>query len=140
MNPHKEFNLMEWMYNGTPGIIIAWDTIEKNYRNYDPHGSRELYARILHENNIDADGFCILWVDELKWNVKKFIFLVRAVQFGHFSASRLRELCEDEPSRKKMSEEEWKSIYSMGAKAIELGGGIEVEGGFRMHPRGNGSR
>jgi len=100
------------MSDGNPGAITAMMEIIAKHDSIDPQAAMGGIGAILILDTwkIYGSDIYILFNDKCNRDVRKMLVLLRAVQLGHLSETKLRQMASDQMREVDLTEQEWLDI------------------------------
>lgn len=117
MNPRIDFNdttvsALIKMADGNPGAISAMMAILEKHQSIHPQAALGGIGTImmLDEYGIYGSSIYVLYSDKCDRDVRKMVMLIRSVQLGIFSKTKLQEMAADQRRQVNLTDTEWHDL------------------------------
>lgn len=100
------------MADGNPSAISAMMAILEKHQSIDPQAALGGIGTImmLDEYGIYGSSIYVLYSDKCDRDVRKMLMLMRAVQLGIFSKTKLQEMAADQRRQVNLTDAEWQTL------------------------------
>jgi len=106
----NEIDMISKLSDNNPGAMNALMTIIEKGNGIDPQSAFGVLAPLLNLDTLEIYGTDILFNDKCKKNVRRMLLLLRSVQLGILSSSKIRELAKDQMRKINLTDKEWQDL------------------------------